>query len=312
MMIRVLRDDDISGLIRRSDLMREISRCLERLRNSDVQAPARTVVPADPATLEVMPAYDATTALGVKLIAHSDRNVALGLPLHRAVIMLFDPSTGAPLTLLNAERLTAERTAAVTAVSTDALAPAGASRLLIVGAGMQAATHLRYAELAGHFGDISIYARRPEAGALMAGLHPQVRVVDDLAAAVSTADVVWCCTSTSEPVIADEWVTPDTHISSVAIGPEVGPRTVARATLFAESRAAVLEPFPSGASEYAGENPASIHEIGGVLDGSDHWRRSTNEITYFKSVGHALFDLAAASLVWDAAKAQQLGDEIEL
>ena len=70
-------------------------------------------------------------------------NFAKGVQSHQGVVVLFDPETGAPVCVVHAGEITAIRTAAASAVATDALARKDAKRLALLGYGEQAGTHAR-------------------------------------------------------------------------------------------------------------------------------------------------------------------------
>jgi ornithine cyclodeaminase/alanine dehydrogenase-like protein (mu-crystallin family) len=125
--------------------------------------------------------------------------------------------------------------------------------------------------------------------------------------AVRGADVVCCCTDAGEPVIRFGWLSPGAHVSSVGTGFELDPETVARGSVFVEWRGAVENPPPAGARELQGLDPAPITEVGEVLSGAHPGRRSDDEITVYKSTGHAVEDAAAASLVYQRARTRGVG-----
>ena len=124
--------------------------------------------------------------------------------------------------------------------------------------------------------------------------------------AVRGADVVCLCTSAAEPVIDPAWVKPDAHVGSVGFHGELPRELATRGRLVVESRVA-FEPPPAGAEELQGLDPASAAELGEVLPG--RWR---DELTVYKSTGHAIEDAVAARLVHEAALAAGRGTEIDL
>jgi alanine dehydrogenase len=132
--------------------------------------------------------------------------------------------------------------------------------------------------------------------------------------AVRGAHVVACCTDAREPIIRREWLSPGTHVSSVGgtFGPEVDPETVSASRVFVESRGAVSNAPPAGAAELQGMDPDSVTEIGEVLGGRRPGRQSHDEITLYKSMGHAVEDAATARLVYDRAVKDRLGIRLTL
>jgi ornithine cyclodeaminase/alanine dehydrogenase-like protein (mu-crystallin family) len=126
--------------------------------------------------------------------------------------------------------------------------------------------------------------------------------------AVRGADVVHAATHSPDPVVRAEWLSPGTHVSSVgynAPGSEVDPAIVVSADVICvEARASAFAPHPAGAPELAGIDPERTVELGEVIAGTRPGRTNADELTLYKSVGIAVQDLAAASLVLAAARAR--------
>jgi alanine dehydrogenase len=117
----------------------------------------------------------------------------------------------------------------------------------------------------------------------------------------SAADVVCLTTDADEPVISRDWLAPGAHVSSVGSGHEVDAGTVAAASIFVEDRATATQPFPAGSRELASYDAEAVTEVGEVLLGTRPGRTSDDEITVYKSMGHAAEDVAAAALVLRSA-----------
>jgi alanine dehydrogenase len=126
--------------------------------------------------------------------------------------------------------------------------------------------------------------------------------------------VICLCTDASEPVIEREWLADGAHVTSVgfsASGGELHPAIVRAGLLVVESRTA-LEPPPAGADELQGLEPEDVVELGEILAGSHPGRTGDDQITVYKSMGHAAEDAVAARLVYDRAVADGLGIRVEL
>jgi ornithine cyclodeaminase/alanine dehydrogenase-like protein (mu-crystallin family) len=139
-------------------------------------------------------------------------------------------------------------------------------------------------------------------------------VADSFEAAVRGADVVCACTDAPEPVVRREWLAPGAHVTSVGAsphGPELDGETVRAGVLVVESRVA-FEPYPAGAHELQGLDPGSAAELGEILAGTREGRTSGEQITVYKSMGHAVEDATAAGLVYRRAREQGIGTEVEL
>jgi len=205
--------------------------------------------------------------------------------------------------VLDGAAVTAARTAGAAALSARLLAREDASVLAIVGAGVQAAAHLKVLPLVRPLTEIRIAARSRESAERLAALDPRATAAGSAEDAVRGADLVALCTNAGTPAIEADWVGPGAHVTSVGYRPPDGelPRTlIERSGLFVETRLA-FEPPPVGAFELAGLDPSTGTELGEVLQGSRPGRTSPDELTVYKAMGHAVEDLAAAELVVDRA-----------
>jgi ornithine cyclodeaminase/alanine dehydrogenase-like protein (mu-crystallin family) len=261
-----------------------------------------------------MPGYVPGVALEVKLVSVFPGNHHHGLPSHQGVIMVFDEDTGAPLALMDGTYITAIRTGGTAAVAARLLARDDASVLAILGAGVQGGSHLETFPRIRDFKEIRIASRDQDKARALAARHPSAVVVGSFEAAVRGADVIACCTDAREPILRREWLKPGAHVSSVGgtWGPELDAATIAAGRVFVEWRGAATNPPPAGAAELQGLDAGSITEVGEVLAGTKPGRVSRDEITIYKSTGHAVEDAAAARLVYDRARAEGAGITLEL
>ncbi len=262
----------------------------------------------------VMPgAMGASAPFGAKLISVFAENFALGKPSHQGLVILFDPETGAPVCVVDAGEITAIRTAAASAVATDALACKDARRLAILGYGEQAATHARAIRHVRNLEAIVVWGRSPErarawAERMQVELAVPVASAQTVEEAVAEADIVCTVTSSAEPILKGDWVRPGTHLNLVGsshAGPvEVDNNLVVRSRFIADSREGVL----NQGAEFLRAKEAGligdehiVAEIGQVLAGEVEGRRSAEEITVYKSLGHVVQDLASAWALYSQA-----------
>ncbi len=259
--------------------------------------------------LGVMPGYVEGIALEAKLVSIFPSNHERGMPSHQGLIALFDEQDGTPLAVMDGTYITAIRTGGAAAVAARLLARQDASVLAILGAGAQGWSHMQSFPLVREFKEIRIASRNRAHAEALATPHPGATVADSFEAAVRGADVVACCTDAREPILRREWLKPGVHVSAVGgtFGPEVDSDTVAASRVFVEWRGAAASPPPAGAAELQGIDPDSLTEVGEVLVGSKPGRLSDEEITFYKSTGHAVEDAATARLVYDRAKAEGAG-----
>lgn len=255
----------------------------------------------------IMPgAMGGSAPFGAKLISIFPDNFDKGLQSHQGLVILFEPEGGAPVAVVHAGEITAIRTAAASAVATDALARADSRRMALLGYGEQAATHARAIRLVRRLEAITVWGRSPDrtqdfARRMSTELGVQVTAAASAKAAVAEADIVCTVSHASEPILLGKWLRPGTHVNLVGssrAGPvEVDNDLVVRARFIADSREGVLaqgaEFLRAKAAGLIGDDHI-VAEIGQVLAGDIQGRRNDDEITAYKSLGHVVQDLASA------------------
>ena len=264
--------------------------------------------------LGVMAGYVPGIALEVKLVSVFPANHHHDLPSHQGLIAIFDEDTGAPLAVMDGTYITAIRTGGTAAVAARVLARDDASVLAILGAGVQGASHLETFTRVRDFTEVRVASRNRDSAKALASRHPRAVVAESFEAAVRGADVVACCTDARAPILSRAWLKAGAHVSSVGgtFGPELDGPTIAAGRVFVEWRGAATNPPPAGAAELQGLGVEQITEVGEVLAGTKPGRQSADEITIYKSTGHAVEDAAAARLVYDRAKSEGAGVTLQL
>jgi ornithine cyclodeaminase/alanine dehydrogenase-like protein (mu-crystallin family) len=306
----VLTRPQVRELLDLDDLLVALERAFVELSAGRTSVPPRIAASTERGFLAAMPGY-ADGILETKLVSVFPENREV--PSHQATISLFDDSDGRPLALMDGTEITAARTGASSAVSIRALARADARVLAVLGAGVQARSHIAAATRVRELDEIRVASRNADHARELARDVGGV-AVDSFEEAVRGADVVCACTDSGEPVLSVEWLDPGTHVTSVGAsreGPELDRATVTAGLLAVESRVA-FEPYPAGAHELQGLDPQSAVELGELLSRTREARTSAEQITVYKSMGHAVEDAAAAGLVYRRALEQGVGTEVEL
>jgi ornithine cyclodeaminase/alanine dehydrogenase-like protein (mu-crystallin family) len=313
----VLSHDDVRRLLPMDECIELMEAALSDLARGRAWQPLRFVIrpPEEQTLMGLMPAHrsEPQRAYGLKAICIFPENPARGLDAHQGGVFLFDGDTGQPRALLDASAVTAVRTAAVSAVATRALAREDAKELAILGAGVQARSHLEALPHVRSFERVRIWSRTPEHAQDVASESPVAEVAESAEAAVSGADVVVTATSSREPVLERAWLTPGAHVnavgSSIPSARELDTATMTEAALFCDAR----ESLVNEAGDYllAGLSEESIRaELGEVLTGGAEGRRDAEELTVFKSLGLGVEDLAAAEHVYERARAEGVGSAV--
>lgn len=294
----LLDESAVGRLLRIEDVIPAMEQALAAFSSGKVVQPVRSVVPVAEhhGFLGLMPAYTGD-ALGAKLVAFYPQNT--GVHTHHAVIQLFRPQTGEPLVTMDGRLITEVRTAAVSAVATKYLARSDASVLAILGAGVQARSHLEALQLVRTFHEVRVWSpRRAEAFAREFGIQAATSAEE----AVRGADVIVTATTSQTPVLSGAWLSPGAHINAIgAARPdwrELDDDVLRRARIYVDSREAAEQ--ESGDVIAAGVQRV-VGELGEVVAGVKPGRESADEITLFKSLGLAVEDVVTADLVYRKA-----------
>ena len=280
-------------------LLERLERAFVELSAGRASVPPRIAAFSPDGLLGAMPGY-VDGVLAAKLVTLFPGHE----PSHQALIAVFDAETGTARAVMDGTHITAVRTGASSAVATRALSREDSRVLTILGAGVQGRSHLDAARRVRDFDEIRVASRNHEHAQAFAE-ETGATAVESFEVAVRGADVVCCCTHAAEPVLSREWLSPGTHVTSVGAaldGPELDPETIRAGLLCVESRVA-FSPPPAGSFELQGLEPERAVELGEVLAGTRPGRTSEDEITVYKSMGHAVEDAAAAALVLERASA---------
>ena len=290
-------------LLRLEDLLPAMRRALVELSAGRVIQPLRMAmgIPDEQGFLFLKPALT-QHALATKLITLVPGNAARGLPTLLATIVLMDPATGQPLAVMDGTWITALRTAAVSAVAADALAPPGAMIVAMLGSGALARSHALALRAVRPVTQIRIWSRDPANVARCAADAGGVACAS-AEEAVRGADIVCTVTSATGPVLRGAWLKPGAFVAAVG-----APRPDWRElddvamgnVLVVDSRESAAK--ESGDVILSGAKPGA--EIGEILAGTRP-APAAGATVVFKSLGQAVEDAFAARLVYDAAVAEQ-------
>jgi ornithine cyclodeaminase len=306
--MRIIGASEIHAALDFQSLVEALRQAFEVGRSVPLRHHHTVPVPGQPdATLLLMPAWQPGRHIGVKLVTVFPGNAGANLPSVMGAYLLMDGRTGQPLALLDGPTLTLRRTAAASALAASYLARPDCERLLMVGTGALA-PHLVEAHASVRpLRKVVIWGRTPDKAAHLAERlrrSPiEATATTDLEGAAREADVISCATLASEPLIHGAWLAPGTHLDLVGgFTPtmrEADDEAVRRASVFVDTREGaateagdIVQPLKSGIlreEQLAGD-------LFDLVRGSRPGRRSSEEITLFKSVGTALEDLAAAQL----------------
>jgi ornithine cyclodeaminase/alanine dehydrogenase-like protein (mu-crystallin family) len=277
-------------------------RALVALADGSTIVPPRPSLPLSEGTLLLMPGrIQGATSAAVKLVSVVAENASRALPAVQGVVVLFDAYTGTPLAVLDGAAETGARTAAVSLAAVRRFGRAH-RRVAILGAGVQALWHARACAALCTPEEITIWSRTPEhcqdlAARLTPELRTRVTIAGSASAAVTNADLVFCCTSSSTPVLNAPMLR-DGEVVVVAVGAYRPEMVEVDASVFARA-ATVYVDDPVGVAHEAGDvlaalaagviSPERVRAIGGEVD--------AGQVALFKSVGNAAEDAAVAEAI---------------
>jgi alanine dehydrogenase len=325
--MRILSGEEVRKAMPMRQAVETIQKAFAQLSTGEADVPLRTglQVPKHHGVTLFMPGYLAgDEQMAVKIVSVFNDNPAKGLPLIHALVVVVDAETGAPAAVMDGTYLTALRTGAASGAATNLLARRDASTVAIFGAGVQARTQLEAVLAVRSIQEAWVYDLNPQqaenyATEMSRTLGLKIHIASSPAEALQQADVVCTATTSTKPVFNDANLKPGTHINAVgAYTPEmqeIPEETIQRAKVVIDHQQAsmaeagdLLIPLKKGLI-----SEDNIYaELGEIAAGLKPGRTSPEEITFFKSVGVAVQDVAAANAVLQAAEKMNLGIEINL
>lgn len=309
-MTRVLSADVVASALEPAALVDRVGAAFQAVADGVIAAPPRLVAQQAQGRLGVLlaagPGFGAmvkTYSVGVR----PDR------PTVQATVSLYDDD-GQLVALLDGGALTAARTAAVSALAAQRLAPPGPLRLAVLGSGRQARLHARFFHALFEVESTVVWSDRLDEARALARDFPAVQVIAEVEHAVARANVVLCCTSAGRPVLHAVDVRPGTHVSSIGAMPPAGeldPELLRAHRVFVDTPATAGPP-PHGAPEFRELAGLRVTELSELVSGRSDGRRDAADITVFKSTGHGAVDLAAAWQAFEYARERDLGHGLGL
>lgn len=292
--MQYIDEPTVASVLRMADLIPAMRQAMIDFSMGKIAQPPRRLIEVQPhgGFFGCMPAAG-VNALGAKLVTFYPGNAKINMHTHMAMIILFRPETGEPLVIMDGRLITEMRTSAATAAYVDAVAAADVKSLAILGAGVQAKSHLEALSLIRDFEDIRIWNRTPARAEKLAE-EMGAAAVSSGEKAVRDAEVVVVVTSAKQPVLEGKWLRPGAKVASVGwSGPqcgEVDAETMSH-TVIVDSREGTLAD-----SGNIRQHDAQIYaELGEILAGTREVQVDATVI--FDSIGIACQDIAAAVLV---------------
>jgi alanine dehydrogenase len=245
-----------------------------------------------------------------------------GLPNHQSVMVLFDPRTGAPTALVDANYITAIRTGAASAVAAKYLSRPDSHTVAMIGAGAQARMQLKALARVREVREVRVFDAFPGASAAyaaeFAGASFAVAAVDSAREALAGADIAITTTPSYSPVVLAEWVPAGIHINAMGADTkgkqELDETLFRRAALIVDNleQAKVLGETQHAVSKGILTEEQVRAELGEVIAGLKPGRLSPEEITVYDGTGVSFQDLVTAHLAVEVARRERLGTTVTL
>ncbi len=329
----VVSHREVVGLLPMAECIEAMADVFLALGRGEGIQPLRQVMrlPDSPNLFALMPgllgmrrAGGRAAALGAKVITVFPGNDATPYESHIGVVLLFDTERGLLLAIMDASSITAIRTAAVSGLATRLLAGSRAGDLALLGAGVQAMTHLEAMTCVRDIRRVRVWSRTADRAATFASqasarFGVSVERCDSPRTAVDGADIICTVTSSREPVLEGRWIAPGAHVNAVGAAlptsREIDTEGVRRSRLFADLRESLMSEageFLIPRAEGAITDDHLQGALSDVLTGAVPARENPADITLFKSLGLALEDIAAARHIYEKSVALGTGIWISL
>lgn len=262
-------------------------------------------------TLLLMPAWDDGNRVGVKLVTVSQLNSGKDLPTIQGLYILFDLETGTPIAQMDAKLLTNKRTAATSALASTFLSRPDCKSMLMIGTGAMSSELIEAHTFVRPIERVFVWGRNFEKACEVAAAleHSMFEVIPvrGIDKVIHECQLISCATLSQTPLLSGASLTVGQHYDLVgAYKPDMREAD----DEFISSVSIHVDTW-EGASTETGDLVIPLRtrviskehlssELFELCSGVKPGRRSMKEVTCFKSVGHALEDLAAASLVYDS------------
>lgn len=327
--MKIISEQQIQQSYTMSDAIGDVTALLYAKQQGKIDNPHRTVIdfPERQASALYMPSADKQEELaGVKVVTIFPDNPSQGKPTTQGVILLSDATNGEHVAMMTASYLTRLRTGALSAIATDHLARKNSRVLAVIGTGAMAFEQVLGVLEVRDIETILLFNRTEEKAVRFKeqleafGVQAGIEIAQSAKQAVEAADVIACATRSTEPVFDGNDLKPGTHINGVGSYlphmREMDETTIARADKIVADDLAGVQDEAGELIHAANSGNWSfdrLHaELTELATGQRVGREADEEITFFKCVGAAYFDLAVAKGVYRKAQGGKLGTDIEL
>jgi len=325
----ILNEEQILKSYSMKDAVEDVRKVLKAKEENKIVDVHRTVIdfPDYDASTLYMPSADLVSEVAaVKVVTIFPKNSPKGMPTTQGVLLLTDSENGTHIAMMNASYLTRLRTGALSGIATDYLAKKDATILTVIGTGGMAFEQVLGVLAVRSITKILLVNKTTSKAYRFGekleeyGIKIPFEVIEEVSEAVKQADIICCATRSTSAVLDGVNLKPGAHING--IGSYLPSMREIDETSILKAKKIVVDDF-NGVKNEAGE---FIHaaekgiwsfdeiycELGKLVTESRIGREDEHEITIFKSVGAAYYDLAVAKGIFQKAKQQGIGIEIDV
>lgn len=316
--VLVISQSLFMGLVSMDEAVRIVEQAYTdfHLNRSEVYPAVRETVEEYNGIFGIKSSYLKGRSIGLKAGGFWKGNTLKGKTNHQSTMMLFNPETGEPVCILDANYLTGIRTGAAGAVAAKYFARKDSKVVSLIGAGVQSRTQLECLLSLFPIEEVSVYSKTADSSVKLVDEVRQKGIeayyIDSPQKAVERSDIVVTTTPSFSPVIRTSWLKQGAHLN--AMGSDTRGKREVDIDIIPDKVVCDLWEQSSvmGELQHGFARDAVYAQIGEVTSGEKPGRESANEVTLFDSTGIAVQDLSVAEYVYRKAKELNLGVTIEL
>lgn len=324
MKVLLIPRSDMEGIVSMREVIDAVEAAFKAKALGRVQMPSKTYVIFSEGDFRTMSCYIPELGVGcVKIVnSHPGNPERYGMPAVMATIVLIEPETGRPLTIMDGTWITSMRTGAAGGIAAKYLARRGSEVVGLVGAGMQARAQLMALSEVFRIEEVRVCAKTLEECRQfkddMEYLIPKIYSKEHIEGVVKGCDILVTTTPVTKPIVKNEWVEEGTHINAIgADAPgkeELDPTILRRAKIVVDDYEQAMHSGEINVPISQGVLRAEqiYAELGEIIAGLKGGRANDEEITIFDSTGLAIQDLATAALIYRKISREGKGIEIDL
>lgn len=324
-MVLFLSKSDIETVMRIEEAIEAVEKGFKEIGNNTALSPPRpylNIARYGGGILLNMGYLEGAGYAGVKIASSYPNNKSLGLPTVASLITLHDPKTGLPIAVMEGGYLTALKTGAVGGVAAKYLSRTSSEVAGIIGAGVQARTQLWALCVVRKIAKAYVYSvnrsssqKFSEEMSKLLGID--IHLSDTVKDLVVRSDIIVTATTSNVPVFKGTWLSEGVHITGIgsftADAAEIDEESLKRAGKAFVDNWEALDVGDLRIALNAGAIAREkIYHLSDVVLGKINGRKDEREITIFKSVGGAAYDVAVSARAYELAKNKGVGKELEL